>query len=197
MVKKENFDAALSSIKGRKYYHGSKRAIDGDYLQPRQAFNSVQNGVVSGVFVTSDLNHAKFFAINTCIGEGQTTQKGNKIYLERLAAHIRPDFYVYTVYENPKSEFIHDYGTEYYSTEPIKIAECEKCYTAKEIENLGYEIYVLDEPLESKINYDSGNNFAVREEMAKAIEQHKFHRVDIAKIIEQQSRKIFQREGKE
>ena len=197
MANKENFDNAISNITGRKYYHGSKRVINGDYLQPRQAFNSVQNGVVLGAFITSDIKHAKFFAINSCIGEGQTKKEGKKLYLERLAAHIRPNFFVYTVYETQGKEFIHDCGTEYYSTEPIKIAECEKYYTAKEIEDLGYEIYVLDEPLKSKTSYDSGNNIAVREEMEKAIKQHKFHRVDIAKIIELQSKNIFQREGKE
>ena len=91
------------------------------------------------------------------------------------------------MYETPDNTFIHDRKTEYYSTKPIKIAERRKYNTAQEIEKLGYEIYVLDEPLKNKIDKKSGNNFAVQQEMAERIEQKKFHRVDIAKMIEQQS----------
>ncbi len=194
MSKKEVFDSAATNLSKHKYYHGSNVEIQGDYLNPRKAFNSVQNCFVSGAFVTSDKNFAKFFAINHCIaGEGQTKHIGNKIYLERLSNHIKPDFYVYTVYETPDKPFIHDRDTEYYSTEPIKIAETEKCDTAKEIDKLGFEIYVLNEPLKSKVGKESGNNFAVQEEMAQAIEQKKFHRVDISKMIEQQSQYAFQK----
>ena len=202
MFKKEVFDNATTTLSKHKYYHGSNIEIKSDYLYPRKAFNSIQNGFVSGAFVTLDINFAKFFAINHCIaGEGQTKQIGNKIYLERLSNHIKPDFYVYTVYETPDNPFIHDRDTEYYSTEPIKIAETKKCDTAKEIEELGFEIYVLNEPLKNKVGKESGNNFAVQEEMALAIEQKKYHRVDISKMIKQQSQYAFQKlsqhDGKE
>ena len=201
MNKKKVFDMASTVLDSRKYYHGTKREISGDYLMPRETFNSLQDGMVSGAFVTSDINLAKFFAINSCIGMGQTKSIDNKIYLERLADHIRPEFYIYTVYETPDNPFIHDNETEYYSTKPIKIAEKQKCNTAQEIEKLGFEIYVLNEPLENKVNMESGNNLPVRAEMDNAIKQNKFHRVDIAKMIEQQSQYVFQKisrhDGKE
>lgn len=189
MDKADIFNQATANLMQSKYYHGSNVEIHGDYLQPHEEFNSVQDNVVSGAFVTSDEKHAKFFAINHCIaGRGQTKKDGNKIYIERLASNIKPDFFVYTVYETPDNKFFHDKGTEYYSTKPIKIAEREKCDTAKEIEKLGYEIYVLNEPLKTKLNKESGNNFAVQQEMDDVIKQKNYHRVDIASMIEQQSK---------
>ena len=117
MSKKDIFDDATCILEQYKYYHGSNVEIKGDYLKPHEEFNSVQDGVVSGAFVTSDINHAKFFAINHCIaGRGQTKKDGNKIYLERLSDNIKTYFYIYTVYETPDNQFTHDKGTEYYST---------------------------------------------------------------------------------
>lgn len=189
MDKADIFNQAAANLMQSKYYHGSNVEIHGDYLQPHEEFNSVQDNVVSGAFVTSDEKHAKFFAINHCIaGRGQTTKDGNKIYLERLSDNIKTYFYIYTVYETPDNQFTHDKGTEYYSTKPIKISEFEKCDTAKEIEKLGYEIYVLNEPLKTKMNKKSGNNFDVQAEMAAAIKEKKYHRVDIANMIEQQAK---------
>lgn len=174
------------------YYHGSKTEISDGYLRPQKAFNSVQDSVCEGAFVTSDINHAKFFAINSCIcGNGHTKQEGKKIYLERLSPHIKTHFYVYKAYETKENPFIHDEGTEYYSTKPIKIAGFEKFNTAEEIKNLGYEVYVLDKPLENVSNMKKGNNFAVRLEMEKAIKEHRYHQVDIGKTIEQQSKNMF------
>lgn len=189
MDKADIFNQATANLMQSKYYHGSNVEIHGDYLQPHEEFNSVQDNVVSGAFVTSDEKHAKFFAINHCIaGRGQTKKDGNKIYLERLSDNIKTYFYIYTVYETPDNQFTHDKGTEYYSTKPIKISEFEKCDTAKEIEKLGYEIYVLNEPLKTKMNKKSGNNFDVQAEMAAAIKEKKYHRVDIANMIEQQAK---------
>ena len=99
-----------------------------------------------------------------------------------------PFFYIYTAYETAENPFIHDKGTEYYSTQPIKIAESEKCDTAEEIRKLGYEIYVLDEPLRTKVDKGLGHNFNVQKEFNSAIENKKYHRVDIASMIEQQSK---------
>lgn len=189
MDKADMFNQSTANLMQSKYYHGSNVEIHDDYLQPHEEFNSVQDNVVSGAFVTSDEKHAKFFAINHCIaGRGQTKKDGNKIYLERLSDNIKTYFYIYTVYETPDNQFTHDKGTEYYSTKPIKISEFEKCDTAKEIEKLGYEIYVLNEPLKTKMNKKSGNNFDVQAEMAAAIKEKKYHRVDIANMIEQQAK---------
>ncbi|MBP5485289.1 MAG: hypothetical protein J6Y07_01120 [Alphaproteobacteria bacterium] len=190
MSKKDIFNNAAHMLEQHKYYHGSNVEIKCDYLNPHEQFNSVQDGVVSGAFVTSDINHAKFFAISPCIaGRGQIKKDGNKIYLERLSDNIKTYFYIYTVYETPDNQFTHDKGTEYYSTKPIKISESEKCDTAKEIEKLGYEIYVLNEPLKAKMNKKSGNNFDVQAEMAAVIREKKYHRVDISNMIEQQSKR--------
>ena len=61
------------------FYHGSKIEIRGGYLRPNRAFNSAQDRICSGVFVTSDLEQAKFFAINACLsGNGHTRQEGKK-----------------------------------------------------------------------------------------------------------------------
>ena len=175
-----------------KYYHGSSVDIKDNYLQPRKNFNSVQDNVVSGAFVTSDENYAKFFAINDCISAGHARQEGKKIYLERLQNNIKPEFFVYSVYETPDNPFIHDRGTEYYSTKPIKIAERKKYDTAKEIEKLGYEIYVFDEPLKRKVDKESGNNFSVQAQADEIIKQKKYHRVDIARMIKKQHKSTFQ-----
>lgn len=172
------------------YYHGSVNQIRGGYLMPRDQWNSVQNTRVTGAFITSDINHAKFFALNGCIGNGQTKQQNKKIYLENLADKIKPHFYVYTVYETPDSGFIHDKGTEYYSETPIKISGVQKYDTAKELDKLGYEIYVLDEPFNAP---DSGvkncaDNSARQNYMATAIQQGKYHRVNIGELLRQQTK---------
>lgn len=188
MDKVDIFNQATTSLTPHKYYHGSDREIHGEYLRPREAFNSVQDGVVSGAFVTSDINHAKYFAIHHCIGKGMGKKHGNVLYLEQLQENIKSYFYIYTAYETEENPFIHDKETEYYSTQPIKIAESEKCDTAEEIRKLGYEVYVLDEPLKTKVDKGLGHNFNVQKEFNDAIENKRYHRVDIASMIEQQSK---------
>ena len=148
--------------------------------------------MVSGAFVTSDEDYAKFFAINHCIGCGYTKKEGKKIYLERLLDNIKPEFFVYSVYETSDNQFIHDKGTEYYSTKPTKIIGRKKYDTAKEIEKLGYEIYVFDEPLKRKVDKESDNNFSVQAEVENMIKQKKYHRVDISNMIKQQNTNVFQ-----
>ncbi len=167
------------------YYHGSATEITDAYLQPARQFNSKQTKSVGGSFVTTDLEYAKFFAINRCInGGGQTILSGNKIYLERLKNSIIPNFYVYTVYEPADKPFIHDRGVEYYSTEPVKIAESTKYDTAKEISELGYEIYVLDEPV-SEVGTEKTPEMmkVATDRMKTAIQNGKIHRIDIEDIM--------------
>ena len=61
-------------VVAKKYYHGSETEIRGTVLQPNLAFNSAQDRTCRAAFVTSDKDHAEFFAINHCIsGNG----KGN------------------------------------------------------------------------------------------------------------------------
>ena len=193
LEKSKAFFQASEKLTQRKYYHGTPLEILDDHILPRKNFNSTQSGVVCGAFVTSDEAFAKFFAIHNCIGIGHTTlTPDNKIYLERLSNNIIPEFYVYIVYETPDNKFIQDNEKEYYSTKPIKIAHRKKFDTAKEIEKLGYEIYVLTEPLKNKTNMNASDNFAVQKEMQERINHKRFHRVDIASIIKKQSEKRFQ-----
>ena len=168
------------------YYHGSSVDIKGDCLKVRQNFNSVQDSVVSGVFVTSEENFDKFFAINDCISAGHVKQDGKKIYLERLRPDIKTEFFIYSVYETLDNQFVHDKGTEYYATKSVNISERKKYNTIEEINKLGYEIYVFDESLKSKTDKRLGNNFSVQNEVADRINQGKYHRVDIALVIKQQ-----------
>ena len=169
------------------FYHGTKTEILGEYVRPNRAFNSVQDKICSGAFATTDLKHAKFFAINSCLsGNGHTQQDGKKVFLERLSSNIKTRFFVYSLYETEDNPFIHDIGTEYYALKPIKIASFQTFNTAEEIKNLGYEVYVLNEPLKSVSDMKSGNNFDVQAEMADAIEKKMYHRVDVDAIIQQQ-----------
>ena len=178
---------------GQTFYHGSKAEIRGGYLRPSKAFNSVQDRMCLGAFVTSDLDHAKFFAINSCLsGNGHTKQEGKKIYLERLSPNIKTLFHVYSVNETKDNPFIHDTGTEYYAQKPIKIVGEQIFDTAAEIKKLGYEVYVLNAPLKSSTNTQAGNNFDVQAEMAAAINNGAFHRIDVDSVIQQQqSRSMF------
>jgi hypothetical protein len=185
MDKSSTLNQSSENLNQRKFYHGTPTELLDDYLQPKKNFNSLQNAVVSGAFVTSDEAFAKFFAINHCIGMGHTNLDHNKIYLERLSNNIIPEFYVYIVYETPDNQFVHDRGTEYYSTKPIKIAYRKKFNTVEEIKRIGYEIYVLNEPLKHPKGTDT--NFNVQQEMQDRIDHKQFHRVDIASMIEQQS----------
>ena len=180
------------------YYHGSATEITDAYLQPARQFNSKQTKSVGGSFVTTDLEYAKFFAINRCInGGGQTILLGNKIYLERLKNSIIPNFYVYAVYEPADKPFIHDRGVEYYSTEPVKIAESTKYDTAKEISELGYEIYVLDEPV-SEVGTEKTLEMmkVAADRMKTAIQNGKIHRIDIEDIMRVPA-KLYHRSMKE
>jgi len=190
MDKANMFHQSAENLNQHKYYHGTHIELLDDYLQPRKNFNSLQNGVVSGAFVTSNEAHAKFFAINHCIGTGHTKLDHNKIYLERLSNNIIPEFYVYVVYETPDNKFVHDRGTEYYSTKPIKIAYRKQFDTVEEIKRLGYEIYVLNEPL--KTNKGTDTNFDVQQEMQERIDKNQFHRVDISSLIKKQSKNKLQ-----
>lgn len=184
MDKSNTFNKASEKLNQRKFYHGTHTELLDDYLQPRKNFNSLQNDTVTAVFVTSDEAYAKFFAIKHCIGLGHVELYYNKIYLERLSNNIIPEFYVYIVYETPDNQFMHDRGIEYYSTKPIKIAYRKQFNTVEEIKRIGYEIYVLNEPL--KTNKGTNNNFGVQKEMQERIDQKQFHRVDIASIIKKQ-----------
>lgn len=179
-------------MENKAYYHGSATKITGGYLNPCEQWNSVQNAKVNGAFVTSDSEYAKFFALVHCIsGTGQTKLSNKKIYLEQLSKHIKPEFYIYTVYDSPVAPFIHDRGTEYYSEQPIKISEQTVCDTAQEIEKLGYEIYVMDEPYKQQNNQNKANNFTRQEYMKSMIEQKKYHRVNIAKLLAAQKTNTF------
>lgn len=192
-MKKNTFEQATQQIESRTFYHGSATKIDGDFLEPKEQFNSVQNKRVVGAFVTSDADYAKFFALVKCIsGRGQCNLHGKKIFFERISDSIKPEFNLYTVVENPGEKFIHDKGTEYYSPTPIKISKRQTCNTVEEIEKLGYEIYVLNEPLKNKTSKQASDNSHVQSEMSQAIENGAYHRVDIANLIRQQkSKSIF------
>ena len=136
-MKKNTFEQATQQIESRTFYHGSATKIDGDFLEPKEQFNSVQNKRVVGAFVTSDADYAKFFALVKCIsGRGQCNLHGKKIFFERISDSIKPEFNLYTVVENPGEKFIHDKGTEYYSPTPIKISKRQTCNTVEEIEKL-------------------------------------------------------------
>ncbi|MDO4424017.1 MAG: hypothetical protein Q4C08_04455 [Pseudomonadota bacterium] len=192
-MKKNTFEQATQQIESRTFYHGSATKIDGDFLEPKEQFNSVQNKRVVGAFVTSDADYAKFFALVKCIsGRGQCNLHGKKIFFERISDSIKPEFNLYTVVENPGEKFIHDKGTEYYSPTPIKISKRQTCNTVEEIEKLGYEIYVLNEPLKNKTSKQASDNSHVQSEMHQAIADGAYHRVDIANLIRQQkSKSIF------
>ena len=154
------------------YYLGSATAITDDYLQVPQQQTKSKNGQ----FVTTDLEYAKIRTIMQCISGGRATMAGNKIYLERLRNNIVPNFYVYTVYEPTDKPFTQDGDDEYHSSEPIMIAERTKYNTAKEISALGVEVFVLDEPI---------NEVGAKgdEIMRAAIQNGKFHRIDIEDIM--------------
>ena len=192
-MKKNTFEQAIQQIESRTFYHGSATKIDGDFLEPKEQFNSVQNKRVVGAFVTSDADYAKFFALVKCIsGRGQCKLHGKKIFFERISDSIKPEFNLYTVVEKPGEKFIHDKGTEYYSPTPIKISKRQTCNTVEEIEKLGYEIYVLNEPLKNKPSKQAGDNSHVQSEMHQAIADGAYHRVDVANLIRQQkSKSIF------
>ena len=64
-MKKNTFEQATQQIESRTFYHGSATKIDGDFLEPKEQFNSVQNKRVVGAFVTSDSDYEKFFATTT------------------------------------------------------------------------------------------------------------------------------------
>lgn len=192
-MKKNTFEQATQQIESRTFYHGSATKIDGDFLEPKVQFNSVQNKRVVGAFVTSDADYAKYFALVKCIsGRGQCNLHGKKIFFERISDSIKPEFNLYTVVEQPGENFIHDKGTEYYSPTPIKISKRQTCNTVEEIEKLGYEIYVLNEPLKNETSKQAGDNSHVQSEMHQAIVNGAYHRVDIANLIKQQkSKSIF------
>ena len=162
-MKKNTFEQATQQVESRTFYHGSATKIDGDFLEPKEQFNSVQNKRVVGAFVTSDADYAKFFALVKCIsGRGQCNLRGKKIFFERISDSIKPEFNLYTVVEKTDEKFIHDKGTEYYSLTPIKISERQTCNTIEEIEKFGYEIYVLNEPLKNKPNKQATLNLTIR-----------------------------------
>ena len=192
-MKKDIFEQGRQSIEARTFYHGSATKIDGNFLVPKEQFNSIQNKRVTGAFVTSDPDYAKFFALVKCLsGRGQCKLDEKKIFFEHISDSIKPEFYLYTVVEKPDEKFIHDKGTEYYSPTPIKISKKQTLNTVEEIENLGYEIYALNEPLKNKPNKQANDNSHVQSEMQQAIENGAYHRIDIANLIEQQkSRGLF------
>ena len=186
-MKKDAFAKGVQQIEARTFYHGSATKIDGDFLEPKEQFNSVQNKRVVGAFVTSDANDAKFFALVKCLaGRGQCNLYGKKIFFERISDSIKPEFYLYTVVEKPDEKFIHDKGTEYYSPTAIKISKHQVCNTVEEIANFGYEVYVLNEPLKNKPNKQASDNSHVQSEMRQAIINGAYHRVDVAHLIKQQ-----------
>lgn len=154
------------------YYQGSATEITDDYLQAPQQ----QTKSMNGQFVTTDLEYAKIRAIIQCIRGGRAIFSDNKIYLERLRNNIVPNFYIYTVYEPTDKPFIQDGEDEYRLTEQVKIAERTKYNTAKEISALGFEVFVLDEPIN-----EVGAKKA--EIMNKAIQNGKIHRIDIEDIM--------------
>ena len=54
-MKKNIFEHATQQIKSRTFYHGSATKIDGDFLEPKEQFNSVQNKRVIGAYHRVDI----------------------------------------------------------------------------------------------------------------------------------------------
>lgn len=190
----KNFNQGAQKLKTKNtpYYHGSATKITGGYLKPREQFNSVQNARVVGAFVTNNLNHARYFAMQKCIGgngmvvDFDSESGVKRIFFERLRHTITPYFYIYTVYEPAGEHFINDRADEFYSPAPIKIAKREKFDTVKEFIRLGYEVYVLDKPLhDSQHPRNRDNNFEDQRLIREAINAGKYHRVDITKMPKQ------------
>lgn len=92
-MKKDIFEQATQNIESRKFYHGSATKIDGNFLDPKEQFNSIQNKRVTGAFVTSDPDYAKFFALVKCLsGRGQCKLDKKRYSLNRYLTALNQNF---------------------------------------------------------------------------------------------------------
>lgn len=162
------------------FYHGSTTPLKaGDFLRPRETFNSDLNQKVSAVFATPDFNYAKKFAISSLLsGNGLTWFDNNKMIFQKIKKNVLPKFFVFEI---DGGGFQLDARNEYYFNGKKEIWAVHEFDSLREIENMKLDIYEFDE-LQTAVDWSSQKP-RQQKIIDDIVENKKLRKVDIRKII--------------
>jgi len=156
-------------------YHGSGIEITDGFIRVKPAhINHMQTPIVA-VFATSDLVHAKNYAIMRLVGEGwKSPRERDVLYVQRLKPNIPGKAFVY---ELDSDGFQQDVDGNYYCLTDKKIKNVIDMDIMQEIRDGNLKVYVLKD--EFNIQNMSGKAW---EEIIKDKSKFELYKPDSKKL---------------
>ena len=128
-------------MKPKNLYHGSGIEITDNFIRMKPAHINNMQTPITAVFATSNLVHAKIYAIMRLIGTGwKSPREADVLYVQRLKSDIPEKAFVY---ELDSDGFQQDVDGNYYCLTDKKIKNVIEINIMQEIKNGNLKVYVL------------------------------------------------------
>lgn len=128
-------------ISPKTLYHGSGVKITDGIIHAKPAHINHMQTAITAVFATSDLAHAKNYAIMRLVGNGwKSPRERNVLYIQELNPNIPTKAYVY---ELDSGGFKRDADGSYYCLTDKQINRVIEIDVMQEIKNGNIKVYVL------------------------------------------------------
>lgn len=128
-------------ISPKTLYHGSGVKITDGIIHAKPAHINHMQTAITAVFATSDLVHAKNYAIMRLVGNGwKSPRERNVLYIQELNPNISTKAYVYELDSNG---FKRDADASYYCLTDKQINRVIEIDVMQEIKNGNIKVYVL------------------------------------------------------
>lgn len=140
-MKQNNQPTGTNRISPKMLYHGSGIKITDGIIHAKPAHIDHMQTAITAVFATSDLVHAKNYAIMRLIGNGwKSPRERNVLYIQELNPNIPTKAYVY---ELDSTGFNRDVDGSYYCLTDKQINRVIEIDVMQEIKNDNIKVYVL------------------------------------------------------
>ena len=122
-------------------YHGSGIKISDGFIRMKPAYLTKTGKDIIAVFATSDLVHAKNYAVMRLVGTGwKSPRERDVLYVQKINQEIPKKAYVY---ELDSDGFQQDVDASYYCLTDKKIKRIIEINVMQEIKSGNIKIYVL------------------------------------------------------
>ena len=140
-MKQNNQPTGTNIISPKMLYHGSGIKITDGIIHAKPAHIDHMQTAITAVFATSDLVHAKNYAIMRLLGNGwKSPREKNVLYIQELNPNIPTKAYVY---ELDPTGFNRDVDGSYYCLTDKRINRVIEIDVMQEIKNGNIKVYVL------------------------------------------------------
>ena len=125
----------------RYLYHGSGIEITDGYIRANKGYINAMQTPITAVFASSDLVHAKVYAIMRLVGTGRLApRKRESVYVQKINIAIPPKAYVY---ETDSNGFQRDIDGSYYCLTDKPIKDIIEVDIIQELLSDTLKVYVL------------------------------------------------------